>query len=304
VLYWVDAHKRRPKLVMAAAFMWGAIPAVVVALMAELFFRLPANLLGPRVLEAVRLGLLAPVLEEVLKGVGVIFIYWRYRNKFDDALAGMVYGALVGFGFAMTTNLLSYVGSFMLYGYQGVGQALVVERSVHMMDHGLYTAILGAGLGFARLAKRGRRWMIAGEVVVLAILTHTAHNLLARSLVGLNVLTVIITGAGTLVLWAIAGWSLWQRRQCIRSELRDIIPAALYHTLIKPLAGTRAQWHALRQEGLRAWRQIRRLHHLCAELAIKRMQTRLFPDEPERAAEAEALMEKINVLLNYARAPQ
>jgi PrsW family intramembrane metalloprotease len=198
----------------------------------------------------------------------------------------------------MTANLLSYIGSFMLYGYQGVGQALVVERSVHALDHGLYTAILGAGLGFARLVQRGRRWTIAGEAIVLAILTHTAHNLLARSLVGLNVLTVIVTGTGTLVLWAIAGWSLWQRRQCIQSELRDIIPAALYHTLTKPLAGTMAQWHALRQEGFREWRQMRRLHRLCGELALKRMQTRLFPDEPERAAEAEALMEKINVLLN------
>ena len=304
VLYWVNAYKRRPVLMMAAAFMWGAIPAVVVALTAELFFRLPANLLGPHVLEAVRLGLLAPVLEEVLKGVGVIFIYWRYRSKFDDALAGMVYGALVGFGFAVTANLLSYIGSFMLYGYQGVGQALVVERSVHALDHGLYTAILGAGLGFARLAQRGQRWTIAGEAVVLAISTHTAHNLLARSLVGLNVLTVIVTGAGTLVLWAIAGWSLWQRRQCIQSELKDTIPAAIYHTLIKPLAGTRAQWQALRQDGFRAWRQTRRLHRLCGELAFKRMQMRRFPEEPERAAEAEVLMERINVLLNYAGAPQ
>jgi RsiW-degrading membrane proteinase PrsW (M82 family) len=305
VLYWVDVYEKEPVPTLAAAFMWGAIPALAVALVVELFFRLPSNLIGPHALEAARLGLLAPVLEEVLKGAGVVFIYWRYRSEFDDVLDGMIYGAIVGFGFAMTANFLSYIGSFVLWGYEGLSVGLVVQRTLHAMDHGLYTAILGAGLGFARLTqKRWQCWILVAGALVLAIFTHSLRNLLAHSLVGLNILTVIVTGAGTLVLWAVAGWSLWQQKRCLRTELRGMIPESLYHTVLQPLAGTWVQWRALRLEGISAWRRTRWLHHLCAELAFKRMQARLFPEEPERAAEVEALREEIRTLVGYERAAQ
>ncbi len=304
-LYWVDQFEKEPVRMLAAAFLWGAIPALAVALTTELFLRLPPNLIGPHGLEAARLGLIAPVLEEVIKGAGVLFIYWRYRSEFDDALDGMIYGAIVGFGFAMTANLLSYLSNFMLWGYQGLSMALVVERTVHALDHGLYTAILGAGLGFARqTTKRWRRWIPITGALALAICTHALHNLLAHSLVGLNVFTVVITGAGTLVLWVVAGWSLLRRRRCMQLELKGMLPEPLYHTVVRPLASTWVQLRTLWQEGIGAWRRTRQLHNLCGEFAFKRMQARLFPEEPERAAEANTLREKIGALVGYERTAQ
>lgn len=301
ILYWVDLYEKEPLSMLAAAFMWGAVPALAVALVTELFFRLPPNLIGPQALEAVRLGVVAPMLEEALKGAAVFFIYWRYRREFDDVLDGMIYGAIVGFGFAMTANLLSYIGSFMLWGYGGLSAATIVTRTVHALDHGLYTAVLGAGLGFARLAqKRWHRWLIPVGAFGLAIAIHTLHNLLAHSLVGLNILTVTVTGAGTFLLWAVAGWSLRQRRRCLRTELKGMLPEALYGAVVDPLASIGAQWRTLGREGVGAWRRTRRLHHLCAELGFKRMQARLLPDEPESATEAEALWAEIRVLTKQA----
>ena len=52
--------------------------------------------------------------------------------------------------------------------------------------------------------------------------THSLHNLLANSLVELNVFTVIVTSAGTLVLWAVAGWSLLKQRRLLRKELHGL----------------------------------------------------------------------------------
>ncbi|MFL7793799.1 MAG: hypothetical protein AB8I69_16770, partial [Anaerolineae bacterium] len=60
VLYWVDRYEKEPKRLLATAFLWGAIPAVLMALVVELFFSLPPDLIGPKALEAVRLGLIAP----------------------------------------------------------------------------------------------------------------------------------------------------------------------------------------------------------------------------------------------------
>lgn len=298
VLYWVDLYEKEPVAMLAAALMWGAIPAVVLALVLELFFRLPPNLIGPDALEAARLGLLAPVLEEVLKGAGLLYIFWRCRGEFDNVLDGLIFGAIIGFGFAMTTNFLSFLSNFMVYGYPGISASLVVTRTIHALDHGLYTAIFGASLGFARLAqKRRQHWILIAAGLALAIFTHTLHNLLSRSLVGLNALTLVVTCAGTLVLWAIAGWSLFAQRRCLQRELKGVVPESLYHAVLDPLASMQIQWRTLRVEGIRAWRQVRRLHHLCAELAFKREQAVLFPDEPERAVEVETMWKEISSML-------
>jgi len=297
-LYWVDRYEKEPQRLLAAAFVWGAIPAVLLALVVELFFSLPPDLIGPQALEAVRLGLVAPILQEALKGAAVLFIAWRYRREFDNLLDGIIYGAMVGFGFAMTGNLLSYVGSFLLWGFEGLGASVVAEGVVYALDHALYTALFGAGLGAARLGReRWQRWALPVAGFALAAAAHALHGLLARRLLGLNALTVLSTGAGVILIGVVGAWSLARQRRCLRAELEGEIPDALYHTLVTPGARTRAQWRALRRGGLDAWRQTRRLHQECAELAFKRMHARLRPDEPEMAREAESIQAEVERLV-------
>jgi len=297
-LYWVDRYEKEPKRLLTAAFVWGAIPSVTLALVAELFFQLPPDLIGPDVLEAVRLGLIAPVLQEALKGAVVVFIAWRYRREFDNVLDGIIYGAMVGFGFAMTGNLISYVGSFVLWGFEGLSPAVFAEGVFYAMDQALYTAIFGAGLGFARLARaRWQRWAAPAGGFVLAVVTHVLHNLLARSLLGLNAVTVVVTAVGLGLVGVIAGWSLTRQRRCLATELVGEVPDALYHALVTPGARGRARWRALRTGGLKGWRRARRLHQLCAELAFKKMQRQQRPDEPGLTEEIERLRSEIGALV-------
>jgi len=296
-LYWADRYEKEPKRLLAAAFVWGAIPAVLMALVTELFFSLPPDLIGPQALEAVRLGLIAPVLQEVLKGAAVLFIAWRYRRELDNVLDGILYGAMVGFGFAMTGNLLSYAGSFLLWGFEGLSATAFAEGVIYALDHALYAAIFGAGLGLGRLAQeRWQRWALPAGGFVSAVVVHALHNLVAHSLLGLNVVTVLTTGAGVILIVVAGGWSLARQHQCLRAELKDVIPDALYQTMVTPGARGRAQWQALQGEGFRAWRRVRRLHQLCAELAFKRAQARLWPDESEMEREAEALQKEVDKL--------
>jgi RsiW-degrading membrane proteinase PrsW (M82 family) len=298
VLYWVDRYEKEPRRLLAAAFLWGAIPAVLLALVVELFFSLPPDLIGPQALEAVRLGLVAPLLQEALKGLVVLFIAWRYRRELDNVLDGLIYGALAGFGFAMTGNLLSYVGSFLLWGFLGLSGMVIVEGVVHALDSAVYSAIFGAGLGLGRLAQaRWRRWVFPVGGFVLAVLVHTLHSLLAYSLLGLSAIALISTGAGVALIVVVVLWSLRRQQHCLWAELRGLVPDDVYRVMVTPGARTRMQWQALWRGGVRAWWHTRRLHQLCAELAFKRMQARLHPDEAEIAEEAKRLQKRVEALL-------
>jgi protease PrsW len=296
-LYWVDRYEKEPKRLLATAFLWGAIPAVLMALAVELFFSLPPDLIGPKALEAVRLGLIAPLLQEVLKGLVVLFIAWRYRREFDNVLDGLIYGALTGFGFAMTGNLLSYVGSFLLWGFQGLSGTAIIEGVVYGLDSALYSAIFGAGLGLGRLAqKRWQRWAFPVGGFVLAAAVHALHGVLAYNLLGLNAITVTSTLVGVALIAVVGVGSLRRQQRCLRAELKDL-PQEVYQVMVTPGARTRAQWQALRRGGIGGWRRARQIYQLCAELAFKRMQARLRPDEEEMAREAEGLLKRIETAL-------
>ncbi|MDY6878431.1 MAG: PrsW family intramembrane metalloprotease, partial [Chloroflexota bacterium] len=297
-LYWVDRYEKEPKRLLAATFLWGAIPALALALAAELFFRLPPDLIGPHALEAARLGLIAPLLQEILKGAAVLFISWRYQQEFDNVLDGIIYGAMVGFGFAMTGNLLSYAGSFALWGFDGLSVSVFAEGLAYGMNHALYTAVFGAGLGFARLAqKRRQRWVLSVGGFVLAVATHALHSLLARNLLGLNVVTVLTTGAGALLVGIVTGWSLARQHRCLMAELVGEVPDALYRTLTAPGGRSRAQWRALWTGGISEWRRAQRLHEGCTELAFKKMQRQRQPDESKVIQEIKRLRQEISALI-------
>jgi len=237
-----------------------------------------------------------------LKAAGVLFIYWRRRREINDVLDGMIYGAVVGFGFAFISNFFRYAGNFIAWGNPGLNSGLIAERTVNALDHGLYTAIFGAGLGFASMAKsRQQFWAWVMAALGVAIATHTLHNLLANSLVGLNVFTVIVTSAGTLVLWTVAGWSLVKQRQLLRKELQGLVHDSLYYSVQGPLVRAKTQWNALRWEGFRAWIQVRRLQGLCIKLANTRLQARLFPENHTHSDKAFALQAEIKRVFDEIR---
>jgi RsiW-degrading membrane proteinase PrsW (M82 family) len=298
VLYWVDRYEKEPKRLLTTAFVWGAIPSMLMAAAVELFFNLPPDLIGPQALEAVRLGLVAPILQEALKGIAVLFIAWRYRREFDNVLDGIIYGAMVGFGFAMTGNVISYAGSFLLWGFEGLSPAAFAEGIVYGLDNALYTAAFGASLGLGRLVKkRWQRWALPLVGFTLAVGTHALHNFVARSLVGLSPITIITTMLGLILIMIVGVWSLDRQRRCLTKELRGEIPAAVYRALTTPVGRTRARWRALWKQGIGAWWYVRRLHQLCAELAFKKMQARLWPDEADIVQIIERLRQEIASLV-------
>jgi RsiW-degrading membrane proteinase PrsW (M82 family) len=298
VLYYSDRYEKEPKALIAAAFFWGAWPALLVAVVVQVFFQLPADLIGPQAIEAVRAGLVAPIIEEALKGIAVVLILILYRQEFDNVLDGIIYGAVVGFGFAMTGNTLSYLGAFLMRGFSGLSNTLFVEGVIYGLNHGVYSAIFGAGLGYARTAKeKWQRWAVPFAAFVLDVLSHGLHNLVLQVALGVNLLSILLTWIGIIAMVLVIVWSLRQQEQCLKTELVGEIPDDLYRTLTERGCRGRARWRALRKDGIGGLRLEMRLHRQCAELAFKKLQQKSRPEEAGAFEEADRLRKEIKAIV-------
>jgi len=48
--------------------------------------------------------LIAPLVEEVIKGTAVLVLFWILHDEFDNVLEGLILGAASGMGFALVEN--------------------------------------------------------------------------------------------------------------------------------------------------------------------------------------------------------
>ena len=99
----MDRFEREPWFLRLAAFLWGAIIAIPIALFVEHKFDTALlKFLGPNasdVLRSVFQGLNAGITEETIKGAGLLLLFFILRDEFDNVTDGIVYGALIGAGF-------------------------------------------------------------------------------------------------------------------------------------------------------------------------------------------------------------
>lgn len=276
LFYWADRYEREPIWLTVVAFGWGAIPAVVVSLIGELvlgwqWIDAPDSITGAIMEGAV----IAPVVEELAKGLALLLIFLLLRHEFDGVLDGIVYGALIGFGFAMTENFFYFVGAYDEGGFQQLSVVIFLRAILFGLNHAFYTGLTGIGFGLAR-AFRAQSvkviWIVCG--LIAAIATHSLHNL------GASLATVDITGLGLSLLVAMAGIALvflavvlaWQHeRNCIRTELAEEVGGVLSSEEYVQLT---ERWHnPLRRRDVPARNRAHRMH-LYVELALRKCRLR------------------------------
>ncbi len=288
----VDRYEKEPPQYLAAAFLWGALPAIIAAIILQVVFSIPVTLLlGDATLESefIQAAFGAPITEEILKAVAVAIVYTTQRREFDGWVDGLVYGAVAGFGFAYVENILYLMGTL---DWAEWGTLFVLRTIVFGGLHGFWTALIGIGFGLARyrhstLAKIS---LITGGLV-LAMIGHFIHNA-AVTLVevtdGASFLLALIN-YGTLVgvmvlLWLIAPWVDRARlRQYLRDEAPTVLPTPVYQALCRfrcyhhlaRLGWSRPQQHQLRQ--------------IASELAQKKLQLAKMGDEQGNQAEISQL---------------
>lgn len=275
-LYWMDRYEKEPLHLLIAVFLWGFVPAAVLSLVAQLIFSIPILFFD----ETGKLGdlaitiVIAPMTEEFFKGLAVLIVFLVWRDEFDGVFDGIIYGGLVGFGFAAIENIL-YFSQF--------GLDLFFMRAVLFgLNHALFTSLTGIGFGVARHTRNGF-WRYAAPMLGLigAMSAHGIHNTLvtlaaqSEEAVALLCLDILTNWGGVLLIFVIMVAAIRQERQWIIDQLRDEVEMGTlsqtqYYVACSPIGRFSARLQTLATGGLSLWWQMGRYYNILTELAYKK----------------------------------
>ena len=300
LIYWVDRYEKEPWWLLAAAFLWGAIPAALLALIFNTALSLPLYaLLNPGPAELLSGGFFAPIIEEIAKGLILILIFVLWRQELDSPLDGLVYGALVGMGFAMVENVLYYQSAFAAGGQTVWNSTVLIRGVIFGLSHAFYTSLTGLGIALARLSP-SRSVRILAPLLGLgaAIFFHALHNVTMFGGTALSFLAgLTFDWGGVLLTVVIIVLVLARERQWMQHYLADevtqgTLTADEYALVRSAAARNRRRLGLLLSDGPNAWRRSGRRYRECAELAYLKRHHAIFGDERSRAA-AERLRETL-----------
>ena len=309
----LQRFQRTHRYVLIGAFLAGAIVAIPPALVINTTLFLPIELSMSNLLNIVGYGTIPGIVEEGIKGLIVFFIFRQFRDEVYTPVDGIVIGALVGLGFAMTEDI-TYFFQSLEGGAIGLLVTLFLRLGLGWMNHSVFTAIIGFAFGFARMGPPGRRrWLIPIAGYAVAAGLHNTFDLLATvlgdlvpdGLLGLLLTIVPLYGLTWTALAIIAfliarGWH--NEADLTRAELLDevstgAVTADDYSVVPSPGARRQALNAAARAGGKPARVLLDRLFQFELMLALQK-RLRSFGDRakvPHLHSE-EALRERIAAL--------
>lgn len=291
----IDRYEREPWLLLLAAFFWGAIIAIPPVLLIEralnatVIAQIGGADLAGGLAHAAAQALSAGMTEELLKGAGLLLLLVALRDEFDNVTDGIVYGLLIGAGFAMVENFIYFALSpseelrFLLLGRIALG----------WLSHSTFTALIGAGFGYAReTAERRRRWRAPLIGLLAAIALHTlfdfvafsAHVVVTQEVVQPQQVRLLALGALLLsygplfaaqaVVLRIAFASLEREAAIVRAYLAPEVLAGVvmpdeYLLVQDARLSSRAEWRFLLEYGMRTYLTARALHQTLTGLAFR-----------------------------------
>lgn len=150
----LQRYQRSHRFVLIGAFLGGAVIAIPPALVINTALFLPIELSMSDLLNLIGYGTIAGIVEEGIKGLILLFIYLRYRDEFHDPVDGVVLGALIGLGFAMTEDISYFFRGLGDGGVVGLMLTFFLRLGLGWMNHSVFTSITGLALGYARMAAR------------------------------------------------------------------------------------------------------------------------------------------------------
>ncbi|MDI6103891.1 PrsW family intramembrane metalloprotease [Actinoplanes sp. NEAU-A12] len=183
---WLDRYDPQPSRYLIFCFTWGAAVATLTALRVNIGFAAVFQAVGlPDALVAV---LVAPFIEETMKVLGPLALFWWRRGDWSGITAGIVYCGLSALGFAMVENVLYLGGKGYAEGADEYGPATGLQNLFLVFilrilftgfAHPLFTSMAGIGLGIAaRSSDRTIRRLAPIAGVILAMILHGIFNLL------------------------------------------------------------------------------------------------------------------------------
>ena len=216
VCFWLDRYEPEPARYRLAALGWGAVAAVAFSFVGE---QLVFALSGTN--EFVNVAVGAPVVEELGKGLFLVAVVIFRRGELHGPLDGIIYGALVGIGFAFVEDIVYYLQS-LESGQLGV--TFFLRGIIGPFAHPLFTAATGLGIGIAAATRRPAVRTLAVVLGFLAaVAMHAIWNgstfwggngfLFAYSAIFLPLLVVIL---------AVAVWARSREGKMLTTALQQV----------------------------------------------------------------------------------
>jgi RsiW-degrading membrane proteinase PrsW (M82 family) len=289
----MDRFEREPWFLRLAAFLWGAVIAIPPALFIEQNIDTALqNILGPGVSDVMRSmfeGMNAGITEETIKGAGLLLLFFVLRDEFDNVTDGIVYGALIGAGFAMIENFRYFAIDFRQFPV-----FLIVYRIVlGWLGHSTFTACFGAALGYVRHTRiRWRQIVIPllGYLVAVGLhsffdfVTFQASAALSASSGNSNVALLSLLALigdyippflAQMFLLYILIKALAHEAAVIREFLavevsNGIVKVDEYALLQNSFQRTKAERRVLRGQGIRQWLRVKALYQTEIGLAFRK----------------------------------
>lgn len=306
LLHWFDRYEREPFLLLSGVFLWGAIVSAGSAFLINTLFGLGVFLItGSEVASnLVSSVLIAPVLEEVLKGFAVFLVFIIFRSQFDSLMDGILYAGIAALGFAATENAY-YIFAYGVLenGWEGFWSLAAIRTLLVGWQHPFYTAFFGIGLAVSRMNRNGLVKFAAPLAgLTLAIGAHATHNLLAD----------LLPGVGSLPLASVLDWIGWLamlgfilivmqlEKRTIQTYLFDevaqgTLTTAQYQTAVSARKVNMKRFAALFTG---RYRIVNRFYRTASRLAIKKKQLAKLGEERNNSETIAALRAETRALSN------
>jgi RsiW-degrading membrane proteinase PrsW (M82 family) len=289
MLLWLDRHEGEPLWLIAGAFLWGAVASTALASIGNglgswFFFSLTQDAAISGQLTA---SMVAPLTEETTKAFALVALFVLFRREVDNVLDGIIYGALIGLGFAWFENITYYMNA----AEHGPVRMLELGWIRGVLNgaggHATFTGLTGLGFGLFRvMRKHPARWLFPPLGLAAAMFAHATWNTFCSVLIGGeldNAHTLLVTAPVAvailqlpflLFLFAVAVLVLRHEDRLIREHLATEPPdVAFVHDILHLVPARnrmRSALATLLRRGPIAWWRHYRLANALVELAFAR----------------------------------
>jgi protease PrsW len=178
VLY-LDRLEPEPRSSLVFTFLWGAGAAAVIGLIGTAagshLITTPALRSGGFAAASPAADIGVAVLEETLMAVVLVGLLVLRPQEIDGVSDGVVYGSMVGLGFALIENIYYYTQASH-YGFADVATTFVLRGVVSPLCQALFASLIGAGVAYAAVTSLRRGAWAIGVGWAAAVALHALWN--------------------------------------------------------------------------------------------------------------------------------
>jgi protease PrsW len=283
---WLDRYEKEPKILLGAAFGWGAIIAAGFAFVlntatgASLY-----ALTGSQTTTEFGVSsIVAPVVEESFKGLAVLIVFLFFRREFDSVLDGIVYAAITAIGFAATENVLYiYRDGYLENGWVGFWALVFIRVMLVGWMHPFFTAFTGIGLATSRMSPSPTIRVLAVPIgFSIAVFFHAFHNTFSGLVGGFGgfLAGTAVDYLGYVLMIGFIVWMIVRERDILRRHLQEEVEKGYLSQRQYNSALSFFQLNAyLSALTSGSFLKTARFYQVCGELAHKKEQVTHLGDE-------------------------